>query len=275
MSRFAGPNGLAVYSGDNVIIGDTGNSRLRIIVGGNSASFAGNGTIGTADGDRTTVARIRSAYGVEVGPSGEVWFADRDSHTVRRTGVTVDVVSRPVHASTTTTSTSTTTTTSTTTSTTTTSTTPPSSIAAPSLAASPGTVAPFVVPPGSPANSDPAQNSGTTTTTTRPPITTTTTTRLSDVAAATRATTTTTTAPKRGTTVPPKKAPRCQAQSTKPFALYSTVEVTGANGKSARVQTGSRATVCLNGFKPGRYVLVGVNRVGKQEVTQVDFVTVA
>lgn len=74
--------------------------------------------------------------------------------------------------------------------------------------------------------------------------------------------------------MPPKKAPRCQAQSNKPFALYSVVEVTGANGKTVRVQTGSRATVCLNGLKAGRYTLLGVGRVGKLEVTQVDFVTV-
>ena len=52
-----------------------------------SSTFAGNGGAGsTGNGGPATAAEIGQPYGIDVGPNGDVYFADRLHHVVRRIG---------------------------------------------------------------------------------------------------------------------------------------------------------------------------------------------
>ncbi len=88
------PNGIYVNSDGDVYIADTGNQRIRKIVGGIISTIAGsNSTAGFADGAATTTARFSSPYGVFVDSGGNTYIADRGNHRVRKLmGTTVSTI---------------------------------------------------------------------------------------------------------------------------------------------------------------------------------------
>jgi sugar lactone lactonase YvrE len=89
---FNGPEGLAVDSGANIYVADTGNSTVRKVTpGGAVTTLAGTaGVAGAADGNGTS-AKFSGPQAVAVGSSGLVYVADTQNHTIRQitTGGTV------------------------------------------------------------------------------------------------------------------------------------------------------------------------------------------
>jgi sugar lactone lactonase YvrE len=279
-SRFAGPNGLVVISADNVLVGDTGNAAIRLVLGGNSSTYAGTGVVGSSDGPRSS-ATLRSPYGIDIAPDGALWIADRDNHTVRRVlpDPPLSVPSRPTHVTTTTTTTSSSTTTSTTSTTTAVATTAaattvattatPTNPTTPSLpSATPVTTA----APSSTTTTSAATSTPTTAAVTTPSTTTT-------LATTTRpALPSTTTAARPRLRNKPKAGERCK-YSTGRFSEYSVVELWTAPalvpGKPATPGRligiyilGGSKEICVLDQPPGSYRLIGpayVNRGGVRQ----------
>jgi hypothetical protein len=83
--QFSGPQGVAVDSGGNIYVADTGNSTIRKITsGGVSSTLAGAaGNPGNADGTGPT-AQFNQPEGVAVDSANNVYVADTWNHTIRK-----------------------------------------------------------------------------------------------------------------------------------------------------------------------------------------------
>ncbi len=79
------PRGVAVSSTDEVYIADTLNKRIRVVfTNGTINTFAGNGNAGYFDdGGPAIDAELRSAWGVAVSLTGEVYIADTFNNRIR------------------------------------------------------------------------------------------------------------------------------------------------------------------------------------------------
>ena len=84
-ARFYNPEDVAVDTGGNVYVADTGNHTIRKITpDGIVTTLAGlAGTSGTADGTNSA-ARFNQPYGVAVDTNGTVYVADTFNHTIRK-----------------------------------------------------------------------------------------------------------------------------------------------------------------------------------------------
>jgi hypothetical protein len=82
-AKFNGPMGVAVDPNDNLYVADNGNKAIRKITpSGDVTTFAGSGTIGSADGSGTS-AQFNGPYGIVVYPNGDLYVADYDNR-IRR-----------------------------------------------------------------------------------------------------------------------------------------------------------------------------------------------
>jgi len=76
-ARLSSPSGLAVDSAGNVLIADTGNSRLRMVAAGVISTVAGNGTYGFGgSGGTATSAGLGYPMGVAVDGAGDLYITD-------------------------------------------------------------------------------------------------------------------------------------------------------------------------------------------------------
>ena len=84
-ARFARPVGIAVSAATgNLYVGDQGNTVRAITPGGMVSTLAGlAGNAGSADGSDIT-ARFNGPWGTAVDAAGNVYVADRPSHTIRK-----------------------------------------------------------------------------------------------------------------------------------------------------------------------------------------------
>jgi sugar lactone lactonase YvrE len=79
------PRGVAVDPLGNLYIADDGNNRVRKVAKGVMTTIAGTGEAGySGDNGLATSAQLRSATGVAVDASGNVYVADTRSHVVRK-----------------------------------------------------------------------------------------------------------------------------------------------------------------------------------------------
>ena len=80
------PWGISVDGTGNVYIADAGNNRIRKVnTSGVISTFAGNGTAGySGDGGQATAAEIKTARGVAVDGSGNVYIADLLNERIRK-----------------------------------------------------------------------------------------------------------------------------------------------------------------------------------------------
>ncbi len=84
-AQIAGPWGMTVSSGGDVIISDSSNYRIRRITAGIIRTIAGNGVPGFGgDGGLATFAQINFPMHVAVTPANEVFFAEWGNHRVRK-----------------------------------------------------------------------------------------------------------------------------------------------------------------------------------------------
>ncbi len=86
-ARFSQPSGIAVDSGGNIYVGDSGNNTIRRITSGGVvttlAGAAGPGNLGAADGPGSA-ARFNGPQGVAVDGAGNVYVADGANSTIRK-----------------------------------------------------------------------------------------------------------------------------------------------------------------------------------------------
>ena len=83
LAKISSPLGIALDSNGTIYVADTGNHQIRKITsGGVVSTFAGNGTPGFADGNRT-VAKFSDPSGVAVDGKGMVYVADTKNHRIR------------------------------------------------------------------------------------------------------------------------------------------------------------------------------------------------
>jgi sugar lactone lactonase YvrE len=83
-ARLFYPKGITVDEAGNVYFADSFNSRIRVIMGGNIYTIAGNGTFGAAgDGDVANRAQLRFPSGVTLGPQGSIYIADTQNSKIR------------------------------------------------------------------------------------------------------------------------------------------------------------------------------------------------
>ena len=81
----AHPSGVAVDSGGNIYIADSGNNRVRKISNGIITTVAGNGTGGfSGDGGPAVNAQLYSPSGVAVDKAGNLYIADLSNNRVRK-----------------------------------------------------------------------------------------------------------------------------------------------------------------------------------------------
>lgn len=84
-ARFDGPTGLAVTPFGDLVVADTGNNRIRIVLHDPARTvetLAGTGGLGMNDGPGAT-ATFRRPTGVAVALDGTVYVADSDNHCIR------------------------------------------------------------------------------------------------------------------------------------------------------------------------------------------------
>jgi sugar lactone lactonase YvrE len=90
-ARFNMPSRLETDANGNLYVTDTGNSVVRRITpAGVTATLAGNGTCGSANGHLTS-AQFCNPKGIAVDRHGNLWIADTGNHTVRRIDASGDV----------------------------------------------------------------------------------------------------------------------------------------------------------------------------------------
>ena len=79
------PSGVAIDSGANLYIADTGNHAIRMVSQGSITTVAGNGTAGySGDGGEAASAQLNSPLGVAVDAAGNVYIADTGNNVVRK-----------------------------------------------------------------------------------------------------------------------------------------------------------------------------------------------
>lgn len=89
-TELAGPSGLYVDAAGTVYVADSDNNRIRTIVGGNVATFAGSGAQGyTGDGGTAASALLNTPEAV-IAVGGSVLFSDTLNNRVRE--VTADIM---------------------------------------------------------------------------------------------------------------------------------------------------------------------------------------
>ncbi len=90
-----GAAGIAFDTHGNMFIAD-GNTRVRKVnTAGIISTVAGNGTVGFAgDGGAATSATLDGAVGVCVDNAGNIYFADKNNHVVRKVSATTGLISR-------------------------------------------------------------------------------------------------------------------------------------------------------------------------------------
>jgi|GEM_PF-961717 len=80
------PHGLALHPDGSLLIADSTNNRIRLVIlGGNISTFAGTGAVGaTGDGGPATAAQLSVPIGLAFDSSTNLFLADRDNHKIRR-----------------------------------------------------------------------------------------------------------------------------------------------------------------------------------------------
>ncbi len=87
-ARLTNPADVAIGPDGSLYIADRSNHRVRRVgPDGIISTVAGTGVIGfSGDGGPAAAARLSSPYGVEVGPDGSLYIADRDNSRIRMVG---------------------------------------------------------------------------------------------------------------------------------------------------------------------------------------------
>lgn len=85
LASFNSPSGLTIDANDNLYVVDQGNSTIRRITpAGTVTTIAGiAGSTGTTDGGNST-ALFTFPYGITIDATGNLYIADRRSHTIRK-----------------------------------------------------------------------------------------------------------------------------------------------------------------------------------------------
>jgi hypothetical protein len=102
-AQLSKPTGLAVDLSGNILITDTFNNRLRMVVkaSGYIITIAGTGTAGyNGDNINALSAQLNSPYGIAIDASGNIIFSDYDNDKVRmvsKSGIitTIATISSP------------------------------------------------------------------------------------------------------------------------------------------------------------------------------------
>jgi trimeric autotransporter adhesin len=84
-AKLHAPYGVAVDSGGDIYIADTGNNRIRKVASGIITTVAGNGTYGYSDGGGNALnASLGLALGVSVDGAGNLFIADTNNNRIRK-----------------------------------------------------------------------------------------------------------------------------------------------------------------------------------------------
>lgn len=85
LATLNGPSGVAVTATGGVLIADTTNTRVRLVVAGIITTVAGNGSLAsTGDGSQANIAAINLPQDVSVAPGGAYLIADTAGNRIRR-----------------------------------------------------------------------------------------------------------------------------------------------------------------------------------------------
>ncbi len=89
------PSGGIVHHAGKLYVSDTENDRIRVVdlATGAIDAFAGTGEAGDGgDGGPALAARLHSPRDLEIGPDGDLYFADTDNSRVRAINLTTNVI---------------------------------------------------------------------------------------------------------------------------------------------------------------------------------------
>ena len=83
-AQFHNPNGIATDISGNIYVADEYNNRIRMITPqGEVTTIAGDGTLGSANG-QGTAAKFYFPYGITIDVSGNLYVTDRRNHCIRK-----------------------------------------------------------------------------------------------------------------------------------------------------------------------------------------------